>query len=94
MLAKYEKNFEETRDSYDLVIHLTTTAKDAEKLYSLNNNKARTESKAQAIVLDDNLLKIWSGHPNRIVVDNSEDVFDEKLKKIHNIIIHYLQCKD
>ena len=93
ILSKYEKDFEQTRDSYDLVIHLTTTAKGASEFYTLKNNEARNENKSKAIVLDDNILQIWNGHPNRIIVDNSENGFDEKLEKINNIIICFLKCK-
>ena len=34
----------ELRDNYDAVIHMVTAAKGAEKYYTTENNKARTES--------------------------------------------------
>ncbi len=82
ILSQFGRKFEDVRDSYDLVLHLTTAAKGAEEFYTLENNAARSESAEDAIALDDRMLQVWEGHPNRIVIDNSEKGFDAKLKKI------------
>ena len=44
------------RDSYDAVFHMVTAAIGAEKYYTLDNNRARTESAEEAARLDDGLI--------------------------------------
>lgn len=68
------------RDGYDAVIHLVTAANGADKFYTLENNKARTEKPEQAIALDNKLIAAWTGHPHLRVVDNSTG-FEEKMKR-------------
>ena len=61
----YELNERKLRDlRYDLVIHLSTSADGAEKYYTLENNKARAESKEFALMLDRNLKEAWMKHHN------------------------------
>lgn len=69
------------RDSYDAVFHLVTAAKGAEKFYTTDNNKARTESVEEAAALDDKLIASWTGHPHLRLIDNSTD-FEDKLKRL------------
>ena len=64
---------------YDAVIHLVTCAKGAEAFYN-HGNVARTETPAQAVELDDRTLRVWNGHPNHIIVDNTGD-FEHKLQR-------------
>ena len=71
----------ELRNSYDAVFHLVTAAKGAERFYTTENNKARTETPEQAIEVDDRLIAAWTGHPHLRVIDNSTD-FYEKLKRL------------
>ena len=68
------------RDGYDAVFHMVTAAKGAEKFYTTENNKARTETVEQAAALDDRLIAAWTGHPHLRVIDNSTD-FEDKLKR-------------
>ena len=79
----------ELRDNYDAVIHMVTAAKGAEKYYTTENNKARTESIPEAVALDDKIISAWTGHPHLRVIDNSTG-FEEKLKRvlaeIHSIL--------
>lgn len=91
ILSQLGKNFVKTRDSYDLVIHLTTVAKSAKELYTKENNKNRKESSSESIALDDRILNIWSKHPNRIIIDNYENDFNKKIKKVEEVIIKYLE---
>ena len=72
-------------DHYDLVIHLVSAAKGAEKFYTLDNNGARTETIEEARIRDDLTLYSWREHTNLHVVDNSTD-FLEKVNKVINII--------
>lgn len=69
------------RDGYDAVFHMVTAAKGAERFYTTENNRARTESAAEAAALDDRLIAAWTGHPHLRVIDNATD-FEEKLKRL------------
>lgn len=93
ILDKYEKNFKQVRDSYDMVIHITSVAKDASEFYTLENNSTRSESISEAIAIDDNLMEVWAEHPNRYIVDNNCNGFDEKLKKIVTVVVNYIHKK-
>ena len=72
-------------DNYNLVIHMTTAAKGAEKFYTTDNNKVRTEGIKEAIIRDDKCMDAWSFHNNLKIVDNSTS-FDEKIEKVINNI--------
>ena len=54
----------ELRDNYDAVFHLVTAAKGAEKFYTLENNKARSERIEEAAIVDDKIISAWTGHPH------------------------------
>lgn len=75
---------------YDAVFHLTTAAIGAEAFYTTANNRARTESAAEAAVLDDRVCEAWKAHPHFHIIDNSTD-FDGKLKRLLNAIAAFLQ---
>lgn len=79
----------ELRDNYDAVFHLVTAAKGAEEFYTTANNSARTETIAEAIVLDEKLISAWTGHPHLRVVDNSSD-FEGKLNRLTAEIMSFL----
>ena len=77
------------RDSYDAVFHLVSAAKGKEDVYTLSNNKARTESVSDAKALDDRIISAWTGHPHLRIIDNSTD-FEEKLERLLKEISSYL----
>ena len=81
LLEAYQTNEVEVRDHYDAVFHLLTPAKDAPECYNTENNPARTETPEEAIIGDDKLLAIWTGHPHFRIIDNSTD-FDNKMKRL------------
>lgn len=81
LLTEFQTDEVQLRDSYDAVFHLVTAAKGAEKYYTTENNKARTETVAQAAALDDKLISAWTGHPHLRIIDNSTD-FEDKLKRL------------
>lgn len=81
ILSTLNKNEIILRDSYDAVFHLVTAAKGAEVFYSLENNKARTETLEQAKDIDDKLIEAWNGHPHFRVIDNSTN-FEDKIKNL------------
>lgn len=78
-----EKGFteENVKSRYDAVFHLVTAADGAEKFYTLENNKARTESSEVAKKLDEKTYEAWKGHKNLYRIDNSTD-FENKIIKL------------
>jgi len=86
-----ENNTNETRerDSYDAVFHLVTAAKGKEDVYTLANNKARTESIEDARKLDDKLISAWTGHPHFRIIDNSTE-FEQKLERLLKEVASFL----
>lgn len=62
---------------YEKVIHLRTP--DLSQGYN-KQNPIRLESNLEAKKIDERLLEIWSGHPNRIIIE-STDNFMEKLSQ-------------
>lgn len=89
ILSELNKNEIELRDNYDAVFHLVSAAKGAEEFYTLENNTARTETIEEAILVDDNLINAWNGHPHFRIIDNSTN-FDNKMKKLLKEISHFL----
>ena len=75
---------------YDAVFHLETAAKGAEEYYTCDNNSARTETVDEAIEVDNQSLRAWENHPNRVILDNSTD-FDGKMKKLYDGIRQVLK---
>lgn len=63
---------------YKMVVHLVTAASGAEKFYTLENNKARSEGIEEARELDKKTNQAWLGHPHHVVIDNSTE-FDAKI---------------
>ena len=81
ILSSINKNEIELRDNYDAVFHLVSAAKGAEDFYTLENNKARTETIEEAIAIDNKLIEAWNGHPHFRIIDNSSN-FEDKMKKL------------
>ena len=81
VLEEIGKTESELLNSYDAVFHLETAAKGAQRFYTTENNKARTETPEQAIEVDNKLIEAWTGHPHLRIIDNSTD-FYEKLKRL------------
>lgn len=71
----------EARDRYDAVFHLVTAADGAEEYYTMENNKARSETPEQAIDLDKKTRNAWVGHRHLRVIDNSTP-FKEKIDRL------------
>lgn len=66
---------------YDLVIHLVTAADGALDFYTLENNKARSETPGEAVAVDKRTQRAWVGHPHLKIVDNRTD-FREKINRV------------
>ena len=89
LLKELGTNETKERDSYDAVFHLVSAAKGKEEVYTLSNNKARTETVEEARKLDDKVIEAWTGHPHLRIIDNSTD-FEEKLERLLKEIASFL----
>lgn len=89
LVKELKANEVELRDNYDAVFHLVSAAKGAEQFYTLENNKARSESIEEARVIDDKLIAAWTGHPHFRVIDNSTD-FNGKMRRLISEIAAFL----
>lgn len=89
MLERSKLTLAETRDSFEAVIHLQTTAIGAEAAYNLSNNAARHETVGEARVLDQKTAESWIGTPHLRVLDNSTD-FEGKMERTLQEVCHVL----
>jgi len=71
---------------YAAVIHLRTPLADGGYDHS---NPLRIETPAQAAALDARLMEVWTGHPNRVVIDNT-DRFVGKLDAALEAILRFV----
>ena len=85
MLKENNLNNDDLLNEYDLVIHMTTVAKEEENKYSNASNKARFEEAKEAIDLDKRTNEAWSKHVNLKVAPVC-DLLEEKI----NIVIGYV----
>mmetsp|Transcript_5962 Transcript_5962/g.22628 ORF Transcript_5962/g.22628 Transcript_5962/m.22628 type:complete len:363 (-) Transcript_5962:36-1124(-) len=86
MLDTNDWNLMQLRDQrYDCVIHMVSAAIGAESFYTLENNKARSESLYQSQMIDKKLREVYIGHPYLFVVNNHTG-FEEKIEKVVNIV--------
>lgn len=89
LLKRYHLSVNKVLSSYDMVIHLVTTADGAIENYTLLNNQARSENAEEAREQDMRLRKCWSGHNNMKIVGNYGD-FDDKMDRVISYIDNYL----
>ena len=66
---------------YDAVLHLSPPTNPA----FYQSTHVRTESLDEAFKIDEKILKIWEGHPNRLIVEGKEHFF-EKAEIIKNFV--------
>jgi CYTH domain-containing protein len=66
---------------YEAVLHLVTAADGAEAFYTTENNAVRSETPAQARLLDQRVRDAWVGHPHLRVIDNATD-FAGKVQRV------------
>lgn len=64
---------------YDAVIHLRTPP--GGNGYN-HDNPLRTETAEEAAVIDQHIFAIWSGHPNRFVIDPSRDFLSKAVATV------------
>lgn len=76
------------RDTFDGVVHMTTTAKGAEHGYTRTNNPNRQlRSFDELCSVDDRLINIWLGNPHYRIV-GSRPTFEEKLDYLFKTVCH------
>ena len=63
------------------MIHMVTAAQGAEKFYTTENNKARTETIEQAREIDAKIIQAWLGHPRHRIVTNTA-TFEHKVSRV------------
>ncbi len=81
----------ELQSRYDIVCHMTSTAKGAEQYYTLDNNEARTEGIDLARQLDDATWHCWQGPPHHYAIENAAgETFDDKLQRLLFTIEEYM----
>lgn len=66
---------------YAVIIHLRTPTAEH---YS-RANLLRLESAREAQAIDERILAVWDGHPNRVVIDNDDD-FSRKVERAVGVI--------
>ena len=89
ILGKMGFTEEQMYSEYDAVFHLVTAANGAAEFYTLENNAARYETVEQAIVLDNELIRCWSGHPRLSIIENTMG-FEEKMRTLITQISDFL----
>jgi len=83
LLREFNLSMMECMSRYQLVIHMVTPAFGKEEFYTLENNRARSESVEEARNRDRKTLQAWLGHDNLKVIGNESD-FDAKLDRCLN----------
>lgn len=78
------------RDRYAGVIHMLTAADGLPDQYSADGNPARLEKTIEAAIEADRRTRnAWLGHRRLVVIDNQVS-FEEKIKRVLNVILHHL----
>lgn len=85
LLSKIGMTEDRARDGYDGVFHLCTAAKGFEESYTLSNNPARTESAAEAALLDDKVIAAWAGSRYFKVIGAKKDINEKKEELLFEI---------
>lgn len=85
ILNKLSTSYSEIINSYDLIIHLETIAKEYPELYTNETNNNRTLDKELAIKRNDRLLEAYSSSKNRIIINGYKDIKCKQEKVIKEI---------
>merc|ERR1719469_901568 len=70
---------------YEAVVHMVTAAAGAEEFYNFSN-AARFENEEGARARDQKLRDAYLGHQKHIIVDNSSENFEAKIRKSIGLI--------
>jgi len=66
---------------YHQVVHMVTSAKGAERFYTIEDHATRKEGLVEARFRDTKAAEAWIGHPYVDIIDNKSD-FDNKLNRL------------
>ncbi len=89
LLSTFNVTEEQCRDTYDMVMHLVTAAKNNDDTYTLENNAGRYEDADEAKRVDDQIAAGWKGHKNIVYIMNEAD-FDAKMVKAIDVVKKFL----
>lgn len=85
ILEKLQTSYDEIINSYDIIIHLETMAKDYQKLYNNANNENRTLDKNLAVERDNKILNAYNCSTSRRIINCCENI-EDKQKKVVKLI--------
>lgn len=91
MLEGLNTSYIEIINSYDLIIHLETMAKDYPELYNNENNPNRTLDKDLAISRNDKLLEAYNESDKRVIINSFIDIkvkYDKVIEEIEKILFN------
>ena len=83
-------DLEAHRARYDGVIHLQTSAIDAEGHYAHGAEAGRKESLRQATEIDRLCGQAWAGHPRYVLVENAGRDWAAKLQAAHDVLRQWM----
>lgn len=74
-------------DSYDLVLHLTSSA--AHSTYDKHSNPHRFEEAATALELDCRVMEVWENHPSRVILNepNKQERIAHGLQIVKTLLV-------
>lgn len=80
MLERLDTSYYKILNSFDLIVHLETIAKDYPEQYTNENNKNRTLDKELAIERNDRLLDAYKESEKRVVIKGYKNIKVNKKK--------------
>ena len=80
MLERLNTSYNEIINSFDLILHLETIAKDYPELYNNENNKNRTLYKELAVKRNDMLLEAYKQSTRRVIIKGYKNIKDKQEK--------------
>lgn len=92
MIDSHNLTEDEILSRYGLILHLESAAVGKPELYSSETNDARYEERGTAVVVEQNTLAVWDGHPNRRVIPCYDD-FDVKCERVLAEVLAYVESQ-
>lgn len=85
MLEKLNTSYCEIINSFDLILHLETIAKDYPEFYTNENNKNRTLDKDLAVERNDRLIEAYKESNKRVIIKGYKDIKEKQERVIEEI---------
>jgi predicted ATPase len=73
---------------YAAIIHLRTPS----PAHYGSLNPLRVESPAEARAIDERILEVWDSHPNRVVIESTDDFFDKARRALAVVEAELPEC--